>query len=136
MSRSALAELNSLLSSQKASDQWPTLRGEPLLVDENSIEMKLHINPLLNYFAGHFPDQPVLPGVVQVHWAGELAKLLFKLKGFTALQGTKFNGMILPDAIVTLALSFNQEKSSVRFKYFEADQKYSLGTLIFSGQES
>jgi len=135
MPSSAIAELTSYLSSRETSLEWPALAGEPCIADQ-LIELPLNIKPQLTYFEGHFPSQPVLPGVVQIHWAAELSKLIFKLDGFSTLQGLKFNSMILPDTLVTLALTFNQEKNHVKFKYFMDQQRFSLGTIIFSGMTS
>jgi len=94
-------------------------------------QLALKIKPELDYFDGHFPGQPVLPGVVQIHWAGECSKRLFNLTGFHTLQGAKFNSMVLPNTEILLDLHLKPEKHSVRFSFHRADEKFSLGSLLF-----
>lgn len=137
MPASSITTIEHLLVSRAESHQWPTLMNAQS-VEQNShhLLLELHIQPTLEYFAGHFPEQPVLPGVVQVHWAGELAKHAFDLKSFSALQGAKFNTMVLPDSTLNLELIFKADKLSVQFAYFDADQRYSQGKLVFSDTAS
>ena len=133
MSPFALTDLTHYFQAQSESRQWPSLIDiRQAEGDASVVELDMLIDPSLEYFDGHFPDQPVLPGVVQIHWAGECAKRLFNLRGFSTLQGTKFNGMVLPSTTLSLKLTFKAEKSSVRFDYFNAEHKFSAGSLVFS----
>ncbi len=134
----AITALEKFLSSHAESKQWPVLRSVASTDNgelTQSLELTLYIQPSLNYFAGHFPEHAVLPGVVQVHWAGELAKHAFGLQGFSALQGTKFNNMVLPETTLTLSLTLNPEKANVKFSYHSDEQKYSQGTIAFSATD-
>ena len=90
----------------------------------------------LSYFAGHFPEQAVLPGIVQIHWAGELAKFLLNLEGFAALKNIKFNSMVLPNSQLTLSLKYNQVKQTLRFDYKSQSDKFSNGVLAFNTGQS
>ena len=112
--------------------QWPEF--DSITESDQQIRFALRIPDTLNYFAGHFPQQPVLPGVVQVHWAGELAQRSFAAHGFCEMKSVKFNSMILPGNTVTLSLDFQPEKSSVRFAYTDGDTVFSSGVLAFKGE--
>jgi len=101
-----------------------------------SVNISLYINDDLSWFAGHFPDNPVLPGVVQTHWAGELSKAIFKLDNFQGVNSLKFQSMILPKMDVELVLNYKVEKNSVSFSYKtiengEAVERLSSGSLNF-----
>ncbi|MBX2849934.1 MAG: hypothetical protein KTR16_16535 [Acidiferrobacterales bacterium] len=92
---------------------------------------QLRVTSELSYLAGHFPEQPVVPGVVQVHWVGELAKKVFACEGFSELKKVKFSNPILPDAQLALSLSFQKSKNQVNFVYSDDQQTYSSGVMVF-----
>jgi 3-hydroxymyristoyl/3-hydroxydecanoyl-(acyl carrier protein) dehydratase len=56
-------------------------------------------------FRGHFPGDPVLPGVVQVDWAIRLGETLFGPQGtFLGLERVKFLEPVRPGEALELAL--------------------------------
>ncbi len=111
--------------------QWPEfIDGE---LSEAKATLNFVMSPELDYFRGHFPEQPVLPGVVQVHWAGELARRLFACEGFSSLSKVKFSGVISPETSLNLCLDYRAELGRVDFCYQDAQQKYSSGSLSFQG---
>lgn len=99
----------------------------------DSVELLLRVNPELDYFNGHFAEQAVLPGVVQIHWAAQLAQHFFQLGEFVASPSVKFNSMVLPDTELTLELKFSPAKQQARFSFYNADHKFSSGSLQFGG---
>ena len=119
------------LSLDLDSPQWPKF-GNTESTDDG-VALELLISPDLTYFDGHFPEQSVLPGVVQVHWAGELARRLFSCSGFSELVKIKFNGVVLPDTRITLILKFREELNRVDFEYADEKQKLSSGAISFQG---
>jgi 3-hydroxymyristoyl/3-hydroxydecanoyl-(acyl carrier protein) dehydratase len=59
----------------------------------------------LRWFAGHFPEHPVLPGAVQVGWAVAFAREVFGFEtDAPALDQIKFQRPILPGETVELEL--------------------------------
>lgn len=121
-------------------NEWPSLLDYSVIenADEQIInaEIQFHVSPELSWFAGHFPEQPVLPGVVQTHWAGELSVALFPVGEFQQVNGLKFKSMILPSADVTLSLLFKAEKKSVAFCYENSQSEksseiFTTGSLLF-----
>lgn len=66
------------------------------------------------HFAGHFPEQPVLPGVLQVACMFQAASAMFKLEGLcpegsypnlTALKRIKFRSPVRPGMVVQVQCS-------------------------------
>lgn len=112
---------------------WPLFNA--VLVQNETVECDITVVSSLCYFDGHFPDQAVLPGVVQIHWVGELARLLFSSQGFQTLKKVKFSNVILPEASLVLLLSQNQKSGDIHFEYKDETQRYSSGVLSFRGSQ-
>ncbi len=114
---------------------WPHFEHIDLLDDRVCLQAR--VPATLNYFAGHFPEQAVLPGVVQVHWVGELAQRLFGVSGFSDLKSIKFSNMILPETGIVIELKYSIEKGTVRFSYSTSiasnrePENFSSGMLSF-----
>ncbi len=109
---------------------------EPEIVGEvqegSSARVRLRISPTLAYFAGHFPTWPILPGVVQVNWAANMAHRFFGERGvFLGMDNIKFHRVVRPGMELELALSFDEHKNRIDFSFDRDGLKYSSGRLNF-----
>ena len=125
-------QLNQDLNPEQGAKLWPTFNQTELSRD--GAKLDFFMDPEIAYFSGHFPEQAVLPGVVQVHWAGELARRLFACSGFSTLSKIKFNNAILPNTRLSLSLSYLADVGRVEFCYEDSQQKLSSGVLSFQGE--
>lgn len=102
-------------------------------VTENQVALDLLIPEDLHYFNGHFPGAPVLPGVVQTHWAIEQLAKYFGIdaQGVESFSNLKFQLMIRPNYKIRLELKqINESKYS--FSYSSHIGQHSSGKVIFS----
>jgi len=96
-------------------------------VSEDKAEIILTAPADLDYFKGHFTDNPLLPGVVQVHWATQVSSEIFSLKTQPKkIEKLKFKTFIFPDTKVGLFL----ERKSDRRISFLFQSKNALGEVI------
>jgi 3-hydroxymyristoyl/3-hydroxydecanoyl-(acyl carrier protein) dehydratase len=96
----------------------------------------LVITPELGWFRGHFPKNPVLPGVVQLHWAVIAATSLFGFQDVPVeIKRLKFKGIVTPPRMLELALS-KPRQNEVQFGYASLGQQHSEGRLVFTGDAS
>lgn len=80
------------------------------------LELAFTLAPDCPWLEGHFPGQPILPGVVQIGWAAEYAaRLMSRRQPPMQLQRIKFRQPILPGAQLTLALHTRGDQ--VHFEY-------------------
>jgi 3-hydroxymyristoyl/3-hydroxydecanoyl-(acyl carrier protein) dehydratase len=101
-------------------------------VNENSAELALFIPENLDYFNGHFPDAPILAGVVQLHWAVEYAKQVFNLANCEVvnLEVLKFQVVIVPKQNLVLTLT-RKSNDKVLFSYVSERGQHASGRIVF-----
>ena len=101
-------------------------------LDENSTyRWLLDISSELDCFRGHFPGNPVLPGVVQLHWAVKVAQAIFGLTGVPAeIKRLKFKSIVIPPRILELSV-FRLSENEVQFEFISMGQQHAEGRLLF-----
>lgn len=129
-----------ILHSQLEAQFDKNLPKLPLVVNtehentEATLFLELPYN--LYYFDGHFPGNPVLPGVVQTHWAIHYGKELFNIQGeFSHLEAIKFQHIITPENTLTLKIKYNEDKNKLTFSYSATNIKYSSGRVAFKDSQ-
>ncbi|MCD7878795.1 MAG: AMP-binding protein, partial [Candidatus Gastranaerophilales bacterium] len=99
-------------------------------IQENEAVYKLFFFRQCNFFEGHFPNFPIVPGVAQLYLAGEFAKYAWgnNCSG-GQLKKIKFTNIIEPDNIIYLNLKNNE--NFVNYKYYDEYKIYSSGSLPY-----
>jgi acyl-coenzyme A synthetase/AMP-(fatty) acid ligase/3-hydroxymyristoyl/3-hydroxydecanoyl-(acyl carrier protein) dehydratase len=98
---------------------------------EGEWSLQLSVPPDLAYFSGHFPEAPVLPGVVQVEWALNLGRQLLNLGGaFAGMEVLKFQQLVRPGDEIQLHLRFDPERSKLYFAYRNDTATCSSGRIL------
>ncbi|MFL9923328.1 AMP-binding protein [Herbaspirillum lusitanum] len=116
-----------------ASSNRPTMPLHTVLQQsEVAVSLNLQIPPDLLYFEGHFPQAPILPGVVQVNWALALGRSFFTLPPrFLAIQALKFQRVVVPGAEVTLDLQHDAAKHALVFRLHSEAGQHASGRVLF-----
>jgi hypothetical protein len=90
----------------------------------------------LEIFDGHFPTIPILPGVMQVGWAVDLARTHLQADGcIVGVTATKFRRLVQPGMDLGLTLEHRQESAELRFEYLLGDALASIGRVLFRGAD-
>ena len=109
----------------------PVLLGEQQ--EDGVLTLELQVPPELAYFAGHFPQAPVLPGAVQVAWALALAaQRLGTPARCRQMEALKFQRLLRPGDRVQLSLRYDMARQKLYFAYRRGDTAYSSGRLAWS----
>jgi len=114
-------------------------RPEPTWIsrETNQAELELDITPALAAFDGHFPEMPILPGVVQVDWAVQFARQCFPLpQRFLRAETLKFQRPVRPGLRLTLALGWKLDGRVLRFVYRSAAGTHASGNLVFEADDA
>ena len=84
------------------------------------------------FLQGHFPEAPVLPGVVQIDWAISLARSGFSfMPDFLGLESLKFHRIIKPSTHLKLELELIEASGKLQFSYTSDAGQHSQGRILF-----
>ncbi|MEN4749301.1 AMP-binding protein [Pseudomonas sp. Ps21-P2] len=109
--------------------QAPDLVAQEQRDDELRLELIVPLD--LAHFPGHFPGTPILPGVVQVDWAMNLAQRLMDLPPrFAGMEVLKFQQLVRPGDRISLTLRFDPERSKLHFAYRNGEAACSSGRIL------
>lgn len=102
----------------------------------DAYEIALNVPADLLWFPGHFPNTPVLPGIVQLHWAATAAACLYGFEGKPRnVSRLKFKNVVIPPHQLTLQLKAAKAEE-IHFIFTSEQQQHSLGTLSFAVADS
>ncbi len=113
-------------------------RLDPEILAERRVrgrwEQDLRVPADLGCWPGHFPERPILPGVLQVDWA---MKLLARWLGGEAwprrVEGLKFKQFVRPGQLLTLTLEQEPGGGRFRFRLAKGATTFSLGRIVVEG---
>ncbi|CAE6876754.1 AMP-binding protein [Paraburkholderia domus] len=98
----------------------------------DTLHYELRVPPTLVHFAGHFPGLPILPGVVQVHWAMRLAaEQLPAVRALVSVDRLKFMAPVPPGAVLNLTLAHDAARGRVQFAYRLSGHECASGVLVY-----
>jgi len=115
------------------------LCSNPLLQSETpAIRALAFVPPALPCFAGHFPGQPLLPGVIQLQWAIALAEQQWPEQAaadkFSGTARLKFKAPIEPGDFIAVQLSRSSTQATTEGTTAIAFECRSLNALLTSGR--
>jgi 3-hydroxyacyl-[acyl-carrier-protein] dehydratase len=97
-------------------------RVENIVPDQSIVAIKA-VTMNEQFFQGHFPGRPIMPGVLIVEALAQAAGILAveslgladsgKLVYFMAIEGAKFRAPVEPGVLLHLVVEFVQKRSSV-----------------------
>ncbi|QDT43758.1 3-hydroxyacyl-[acyl-carrier-protein] dehydratase FabZ [Gimesia alba] len=97
---------------------------EIIALEENSIHARKLVSPDLDLFQGHYPDHPVLPGVILCEAAMQAAAVFIaktdtpdagKVPVATRLNNTKFRRMVKPGETLDIHVTLTEKLGGAYF---------------------
>ena len=121
-----LTTLQKLFQPGPAGIAWRTLRHD----DDHWIGTA-EITSDLPELDGHFPGEPIVPGVAQIAWAAGTAREAFDLDQLSGnMERVKFRNTLRPGVSVQLSLRLDRVKHKVHFDISDDQRNYSIGQLL------
>jgi 3-hydroxymyristoyl/3-hydroxydecanoyl-(acyl carrier protein) dehydratase len=97
-----------------------------------ALHYELRVPASLDHFAGHFPNLPILPGVVQVDWAIRLAsEHVAGVRDVESVDRLKFMAPVPPGAILDLHLAHDATRRRVQFAYRLNGRECASGVIVY-----
>ena len=94
------------------------------------------IVPDARYFAGHFDNAPVLPGVVEIAMAVQAcADRGLETRPLTGLRDVRFSRPLGPDDAIDVVLDHGRDPHTIRFDIRTAGQSAASGVLLFAAHD-
>jgi hypothetical protein len=99
-----------------------------------SLACQLRVPYDLPIFDGHFPSKPIVPGVIQVGWAVELARANGLATGrFAGISTAKFRRLLQPGLCLAAHLDCSARSGQLEFTYRLGESIVTIGRLQFEG---
>ncbi|MBU2884833.1 hypothetical protein KO507_03525 [Gilvimarinus agarilyticus] len=106
-----------------------------LTTDESGFTLPLTINPAHEIFEGHFPEHPIVPGVVTMEILRRgLALATSQNIRLRKAANIKFLGMIDPNATPELILQFSTTETDEGLKVKASISAKDTGAVLFKQQ--
>jgi 3-hydroxymyristoyl/3-hydroxydecanoyl-(acyl carrier protein) dehydratase len=124
--------LTELAKNNKLTKVWPQLLETQFSSENETVELSFFVPEDLDYFIGHFPNTPILAGVVQLHWAVEYAKEQFSFthRNVQNLEVLKFKAVIVPGQNLQLTLT-KKSNEKIIFSYVSDKGQHASGRIVF-----
>jgi len=104
-------------------------------MDVACVRLRIKVPKELSYFPDHFPEFPLLPGVVQIGWAEHFGKIFFPVTApFSHMEVIKFGKMIHPNDELELSLEWREASGKLVFQYSRGAEPYSSGRLVYGAE--
>ena len=88
----------------------------------------------LAWFGGHFATFPLVPGVIEVQWAMDLAASLGWANGSVKqIENLKYQHFVRPNDTVDLTLRYDEAKRKIHFSITQGDTACASGRVALHG---
>lgn len=111
---------------------------QPVVLDaqlsEDGVLLRLSIPEDLVYFGGHFPGNPIVPGVALLDWVATMGERYLGVPArYRRLEAIKFHEFVRPKDVVQLQLRLdNTANGKLYFSYDSGSGCYASGRFVVS----
>jgi 3-hydroxyacyl-[acyl-carrier-protein] dehydratase len=116
--------------------QWYSMT-DPEHLNQNEITCKAGVELESPWFSGHFPDDPILPGIAQLAIVFDAIKKMHKNdKKISEIRRVRFKQVIRPDDIMDMIITSHAEgPSRYSFRIMIKGELACSGTMIMERSE-
>ena len=106
--------------------------------DKNEISADIHVPPDSPWFSGHFPGEPILPGVAQIRMVFDtISKARSQEMKVTSVSRVRFKQIIRPDdQLKIIATPQEQKDGAYSFRIAVKDETVCSGVMTVEQQNN
>lgn len=109
---------------------FPKVIGQK--VESSTVTVDLHIPPSLSCLEGHFPDAPVVAGIIQIGWVDQLVRRHFGMAGTAhRMDQIKFRKVLMPNADCRIHIEWDKDAGRAKFEVSDGGETYASGRLFY-----
>ena len=106
-------------------------------MEEGKIFASVAIDGTSSWFSGHFPDNPILPGIAQLKMVSDLiSKSTEGDMYLTGVTRVKFRKIVRPGEVLDIHVTLGSKKDQYIFNITSADQDVCSGWMFFTLNET
>lgn len=103
--------------------------------DETTLQAQTHVDPNWPVFQGHFPDFPIMPGVLLIETIAQAGSLILGLRGavadgkfigFTGVEQAKFRRAVMPNDKLDIHVELTRERRG----FFKFEGRIEVGSEL------
>jgi 3-hydroxyacyl-[acyl-carrier-protein] dehydratase len=116
--------------------QWHLIT-DPEHFNQNEITCKAGVKLESPWFSGHFPDDPILPGIAQLAIVFDAIKKMHKnIEKISEIRRVRFKHVIRPDDIMNMSITSHAEgPGQYSFRIMLKGDLACSGTMILERSE-
>ena len=131
----ALFQEDNLTGDQPRRPLEPEVRAVRTIPD--GVELDLFVPPNLAYFEGHFPEHPIVAGVVHLDWVVVLAARYLQVRLQTAPKfAVKYRRLTQPEDTLLLTMRLQSNATRLVFEYKNRAEISSSGSIALDATTS
>jgi 3-hydroxymyristoyl/3-hydroxydecanoyl-(acyl carrier protein) dehydratase len=102
-------------------------------MEQGKIVTSVTIDGNSTWFSGHFPGDPILPGIAQLKMVADLiTKSTTGALCFTGLSRVKFRKIVRPGDVLDIKVTHGDKKGQYIFKITSRDDDVCSGWMFFT----
>jgi 3-hydroxyacyl-[acyl-carrier-protein] dehydratase len=106
-------------------------------MDETQITASIATDGNSPWFSGHFPDNPILPGIAQLKMVADLlAKVVAGNLCITGLSRVKFRKIVRPGEVLDIHVKSSNTENQYIFRITSGDEDVCSGRMLFTHNEN
>jgi 3-hydroxyacyl-[acyl-carrier-protein] dehydratase len=105
-------------------------------MEEGKVAASVTIDGNSPWFSGHFPDDPILPGIAQLKMVADLVSRSAEQDlSMTGLTRVKFRKIVRPGDLLDIVVTSGNKKDQYIFKITSGDEDVCSGWMFFTQNE-